>query len=257
MYITSLEALGISNTDHFLASAQKLAQELKQMSAYPLHQGKHTLTATAEQLMLYPEIFMWGGEEKLLRIIESYLKLPVAYDGFSYYYSVADLREAGPRKWHRDKEDWKMIKICVYINDVNEEGGPFEFVSPEFNTVFTKLLRPKYKVVYHQDLQALLPTNTGRWYKSCTGAMGTVIFADTAHYYHRGKPPTKCDRAAIFFSYYSLRPKNPFFCGRSPFSQKQLNHLAKLLPQHLRNSVTWREKLPSIGKWIPKNRLKV
>lgn len=207
--------------------------------------------------MRYPEIFLWGAEERLLNIVESYLKLPVAYDGLSYYFSPADGREAGPRKWHRDKEDWKMIKIGVYMHDVSENGGPFECVKPEINAFLNNVVIPKYKVMRHQDLQKLLPANATDWRTTCTGSAGTVIFVDTAQYYHRGKPPTKSDRSAIFFGYCSRRPKNPFFCGRSPLSQQQLHYLAEFLPSHLRDCVTWKENLHGIGKWIPKNRFKV
>ena len=40
--------------------------------------------------------------------------------GGKVYIVYADAKESGPRKWHIDKEDWQMIKIGVYINDVDE-----------------------------------------------------------------------------------------------------------------------------------------
>lgn len=109
------------------------------------------------------------------------------------------------RKWHRDKEDWQMIKIGVYINDVNEDGGPFECVTPSANELLDKTLRSKYirkyKTAYHHEIEEILPEHMRHnWHKSCIGKTGTVIFVDTAKYYHRGKPPTKFGRSAIFLA---------------------------------------------------------
>ncbi|WP_271251574.1 hypothetical protein [Pseudanabaena sp. Chao 1811] len=260
--VTHLNDLAIPLSDRFLLAAKKISQELRDNAKLPLYMGKHTLTASAEQIMRYPELFLWGADAKLLRIIENYLKLPVAYDGLSYYYSPADSREAGPRKWHRDKEDWQMIKIGIYINYVDEDGGPFECVTPAANEVINRALNSqsiqKYKTAYQHELEAILPEHMRHnWRKTCIGKAGTVIFVDTAKYYHRGKPPTKADRSAIFFGYCSRQPRHPFFCGRSPLSQTQLRYMASLLPAEVRDCVTWRDHLKGLGKWIPKNRLKV
>jgi hypothetical protein len=260
--IASLEELVIPDSDRFFKAAQNISQELKDKSKLPLHLAKHTLNVSAEQIMRYPELFLWGADIKLLRIIENYLKLPVAYDGLSYYYSLPDGKELGPRKWHRDKEDWQMIKIGVYINDVNEDGGPFECVTPTANKLLYESLSSKsirrYKTALHQEIEALLPQHLqDNWYKSCVGKAGTVIFVDTARYYHRGKPPTKFERSAIFFGYCSRQPRHPFFCGRSPLSRSQLQYMASLLPPETRDCLTWRDRLTGLAKWIPKNRLKV
>jgi len=260
--ITNLDHLSIPHSDRFLRAAQNISQELKHKSRLPLHLGKHTLNITDEQIMRYPELFLWGADIKLLQIIENYLKLPVAYDGLSYYYSIPDGRESGPRKWHRDKEDWRMIKIGVYINDVNEDGGPFECMTPNANEFINQTWRSKslrrYKTAFHHEIEAILPEHMqGNWYKSCIGESGTVIFVDTARYYHRGRPPIKFERSAIFFGYCSRQPRHPFFCGRSPLSDLQLRHMASLLPEEIRDCVTWRDRLTGLAKWIPKNRLKV
>lgn len=254
---TSLEALGLPQTDNFFAAAQQLSVELAQASKSPKYKGDHTLTATADQIMRYPDIFLWGAQERLLRIVESYLKVPVAYDGLSYYYSVANGLEAGPRKWHRDKEDWRMIKIGVYLNDVDLLSGPFECVSPDANVKICEFAKQKYQVFRDSELKNLLGEDAQNWHKTCVGTSGTVVFVDTASYYHRGKPPVSKDRSAIFFGYFSLRPKHPFFCGRSPLSQSQLIQLSQSLPTHIQESILWRRRLSGIGRWVPKNYLKV
>ncbi|QZZ22080.1 hypothetical protein J5X98_06680 [Leptothermofonsia sichuanensis E412] len=114
--ITSLDTLDIPNTQSLLKAAQQITSELAQQSRSPEHSHKHALMATAEQLLAHPEIFFWGLSERILKIVGRYLELPVAYDGLAFYYSVADGRDAGPRIWHRDKEDWKMVKVAIHAN---------------------------------------------------------------------------------------------------------------------------------------------
>jgi hypothetical protein len=257
VYVTSLEALNLPNTSTFLTAAQKLSDELAEMAQLPKYKGKHTLTATAQQIMHYPDIFSWGAQERLLRIVEQYLRVPIAYDGLSYYFSIANGSEAGPRKWHRDKEDWRMIKIGVYLNDVDILSGPFECVLPGANSKIFKQAKQNYQIFQDHELKSFLGEDSQTWSKSCIGSSGTVIFVDTASYYHRGRPPVTADRSAIFFGYFSIRPKHPFFCGRSPLSQNQLDQLSQSLPSHIQESILWRSRLPGIGRWIPKNHLKV
>ncbi|BBC24313.1 2OG-Fe(II) oxygenase [Pseudanabaena sp. ABRG5-3] len=255
--ITSLDALLIPDSHKLLEAAQPITNELAQQSRSPSHLGKHTLMANADQLLAHPEIIRWGLSERLLKIVECYLGLPVGYGALSFYYSVADGRDAGPRIWHRDKEDWKMVKVAVYLNDVDEFGGPFQCVKSDINKFLIETL-PQYKGLTNSELEQLLKTNNPDEYlTSCVGKTGTVIFTDTSKYYHRGKPPSKSDRSAVFFHYFSYRPKNPFYCDRSPLSSNQIVEFDKQLPIHLQGYLTWREQCPGLGRYIPKNQMKV
>ncbi len=254
--ITSLDALGLPDSQVLLDSANQITQELAQQSRSPGHTHKHTLMATASQLMARPEIFFWGLSERILKIVESYLGLPAAYDGLSFYYSVADGRDAGPRIWHRDKEDWRMTKVAVYLNDVDEFGGPFQTVKPAVNEWLIKTL-PQYKGLPHTELQSLIHQEFDDWLVSCIGKAGTVVFTDTSRFYHRGKPPIETDRSAIFFHYFSQYPKNPFYCERSILSRKQTAELTQRLPVSQQRPLRWREHYPGIGRYIPKNYMRV
>ncbi|WP_156815649.1 hypothetical protein [Pseudanabaena sp. PCC 6802] len=60
-----------------------------------------------------------------------------------------------------------------------------------------------------------------------------------------------------FFHYFSYRPKNPFYCDRSPLSSQQIADFNKQLPPHLQGYLTWREQYPGIGRYIPKNYMRV
>lgn len=254
--ITSLDVLAIPDTQQLLDAARPITKELARLSRAPSHTGKHTLMATATQVLEHPQILRWGLSARLLKIVECYLGLPVGYGGFSFYYSVADGRDAGPRLWHRDREDWRMIKVAVYLNDVDECGGPYQSIKSATNDWLVATL-PKYQGLSHTQMQELLTADPVDWLTSCVGKVGTVIFTDTARCYHRGKPPTQTDRSAIFFHYFSYRPKNPFFCDRMPLTNQQVAAFDKQLPPHLQGYLTWRERYLGVGRYIPKNFMRV
>lgn len=252
--ITSLEALGIPNTEEFFQSAKNLAQELREISLLPESQGQYEILTKPEQLIQHQEVFKWGYNERLLKIIENYLGLPVAYDGLLFVKSIADGREIGPRAWHRDRECRHMIKLCVYLNDVTEGGGPFQCLQPELNSLLCSTVKHRYKSVFNEELKTLHP-EAEKQITTCTGKAGTVFLVDTAQYYHRGQPPHQFNRNAIFFSYFSRRPWHPFFCQRSPFSKAQLNYLTANASHKQQESIHWKERLPWFVRLIPRSRI--
>ncbi len=252
--VTSLESLGIPNTAEFFASAKKLSQDLKEIYLLPRKKNHNEILATSEQLVRYEELFQWGLNERLLKIAERYLGLPVAYDGLLFSFSIANGKEVGARAWHRDREDRRMLKVCVYFNDVTDDGGPFEFLDSKTNSMLCNAVTDRYKSVFTEELKTISPDALDK-VMTCTGRAGTAIFVDTALYYHRGKPPTRWNRSAVFFSYYSRRPWHPFFCDRSSLSRQQRDFLTKGMSPYQRACVHWKDDLSWLVKLIPKSRV--
>lgn len=257
-YATSLQALALPGSDGLLEAADGLSASLAERSRKAGFDGRHTVTATAAELLARPEILLWGLSSRLLDIVENYLGLPVACDGLSYYYSRADGRQAGPRLWHRDREDRRMVKIAVYVSDVDEDGGPFELLRPGANAALTTGRAAGYQVLDDGALRSRLGSEAATdAVQTITGARGTVIFTDTARFYHRGRPPSRHDRSAIFYGYFARVPQHPFFGARSPLSRAQLARLAESLPPRQRAAMLWRDALPPLARWIPPNRVRV
>jgi hypothetical protein len=255
IYVTSLDALSLSETEHFLNSAIRLGHYLKDRALLPAFLTHHEIHATLDEFMDYPEIFAWGLNRQLLRIVDRYLGLPVGYDGVSCILSTANGREIGAREWHRDREDRRMLKICVYLNDVDADGGPFECLSPQLNDWLNQSAQYRHKSISDVEMQQLALSVLGNRNATCTGKAGTVIFVDTARFFHRGKPPTQRNRTAIFFHYFSRRPSHPFFCHRTPFSKGNIAPLVHNLSEEQRACVAWHENLPLIAKLIPRKRI--
>jgi hypothetical protein len=68
-FVTSLQALEIPSTSLLLPSTEKLLPELRAFSS----NGNNVISLPYFKLMKYPEIFLWGLEERLLNIIENYM----------------------------------------------------------------------------------------------------------------------------------------------------------------------------------------
>ncbi|WP_340626611.1 hypothetical protein [Aphanizomenon flos-aquae] len=67
---------------------------------------------------------------------------------------------------------------------------------------------------------------------------GTVIIADTASIFHRGKPPITSDRFTLFFDYTTIRYKQVLH-GTSTLPYKDLLVLSKYLSESQKKCIFW------------------
>ncbi|MTJ54400.1 2OG-Fe(II) oxygenase [Anabaena sp. UHCC 0253] len=231
--ITTLEKLKITSTPEMIESAQKL---IPQISQHIFFQPNQIVThASPQQIMAYPKIFLWGLEQRLLNIIEHFIGLPVAYQGAYFRRDIANGIEVGSRLWHIDQEDRKILKIIIYLHDVSEDHGPFQYIPKPFTSKIAQCL--KYTSGYIQDkiMQGVISSSI---YKSCTGIAGTVIIADTANIFHRGKPPIISDRFTIFFDYTTRRHKQVLY-GTPTLAYNDLRLLSKNLSEAQKKCIFW------------------
>ncbi|MGJ3253651.1 MAG: 2OG-Fe(II) oxygenase [Elainellaceae cyanobacterium] len=214
--VTSLDELALPTTSRLLSAASSLIEEVPPASSVRFEGDRsvssHCVHAGPNRIMAYPDIFRWGLQERLLNLAESYIGLPVAYRGVVLRRDAPNGRQVGTRLWHLDGEDRRMVKMIVYLNDVGEDGGPFEYIprqiSPSYRPFQT--IHCKIKDV---DMAKVVPSS--QW-KACPGKMGTVVMVDTASVFHHGKVPTS-ERLALIFTYFSRQPKRPTLC-KSSFS---------------------------------------
>lgn len=199
VFITSLEKLSIPSTSLLVEAVEKLMSELRAMPS----QENHVIVLPDAKIADYPEIITWGLEERLLDIIENYLGMPVRYYGPGIRREIANGETVDVRQWHRDTEDRRIIKIIIYFNDVNINGGPFEYIPKSLTTSSAEQLRYYSGFVADPKMNSIVPSS--EW-KPCTGAYGTVVFADTGNVFHRAKAPIGSDRFSITYGYTSIKP---------------------------------------------------
>jgi hypothetical protein len=167
--------------------------------------GSHNTIAAPDRLMTQtPELFCWGLQAKLLTFVECYLQQPVAYLGVTLHRSVANGRQIGTRIWHVDGEDYRMIKLLIYLNDVDRTGGPFEYIprdlSPSYQA-FRGIARTK---IDDEEMAKVVPSQ--QW-QTCIGEADTAIWVDPTAVFHHGRVPER-DRFTLTFSYTSQQPRD-------------------------------------------------
>jgi len=241
--ITSLQATGLEGVEALLADAYALVARHTPLT--------RSFQADGTDVVTHNKIIRWGLSDRLLDIAENYLGVPVGYDGINVFFTKADGMEAGARRWHRDAEDRRMLKIALYLNDVDEDGGPLQVLRRQLPDRY-RMVGGKFPVLSQEQLEkALGDFDPERDVVSCIGKLGTLVFADTATLYHRGKPATARDRCAIYFNYMSRTPLRPFRCERSTVSRAQIRRLAASMPQRQRGCLLWRDGLPLVARILP------
>ena len=254
IFVTSLSELGLDGGDYLLDNGMRLANRFAAQARARAAAGETFLYIPPDWLPAHPDFFTWGMQDRLLDIARGYIGLPPAYDGVCINYTVADGREVATRKWHRDWEDRRMLKVAVYLHAVDTGGGPFQMIR-RHDATQSDARGYRYDLASDAELTERLGGDYARDIVSCVGPAATVIFTDTARFFHRGKPATARDRAAIFYSYFADRPRHPFLCERTGMARTEIARIAATLPDRQRRAALWRERLPLALRLIPSAKL--
>lgn len=122
--------------------------------------------------------------------------------------------------WHRDSRYSHQFKAIIYLSDVTDESGPFEYFegshlkeslnkTADFLGVSKKAYRFEDEQVDHLEASGILSKRT-----TVKGGKGTVVLADTRGL-HRGKPLLEGERWAIT-RYYFERQIPKHFASKYP-----------------------------------------
>jgi hypothetical protein len=167
-----------------VAAADRLCAEL---AAEPVEGAHFRDVPDDERMLAEPEPFLFVLSEPLLDLAERYMGLPVRYFGVAVKREIANGVLEGTRHFHTDPEDENVLKIIVYLNDVDAETGPFQCLSATDSAVEGRA----------EDASSWI---------TCLGPRLTANVCDTARCLHRASPPVTKDRYSITFSYVSERP---------------------------------------------------
>ena len=233
--VTTLEALHLPAGDQLRSGLDKLADTL----AHRPRGDAGTFRPNRQELLEDIEVWQWGLQEPLLDMVENYIGIPVRYYGADVRCEVADGAVRDVRQWHRDIEDHRMLKILLWLNDVDATGGPFEYISRDRTEMITRSLRYVSGFVPDRAMEHVVAR---RGWKQAVGARWTAVVADTSSVFHRAMPPKSADRYSVTFTWTSRRPiktmpADPMSPDHATRIRRDLN-LRQLacLPRHLANS---------------------
>ncbi|WP_277969244.1 hypothetical protein [Sphingomonas echinoides] len=254
VFQTDLATLGLDGSAAMVADASALVARWADRLRAEARAGQEFLKVPPAEIAANPAIYQFGLHPVLLDLAEAYLGLPVAYDGVNLQYTVADGRAVSTRKWHRDREDRRMIKLAVYLSDVDADSGPFQLLPADGPVADADGRHDRFYLDDREDRE-IDGRILGVHPITCEGVAGTVVVADTARFFHRGKPATGGDRAALFYSYFARVPQRPYFCYRSGLSRHDIAALTTDLSQRQRDAAAWRQRLPLPWRLIPPSRV--
>lgn len=112
--------------------------------------------------------------------------------------------------WHRDSPFSQQFKGLIYLNDVSEENGPFQYIpgSHRRGTIvdYSRGLDCPLSQYRFSDIDIARLEHAGTLRKrlTLTGAAGTLLVANVKGL-HRGKPLERGERWAITRYYYKKR----------------------------------------------------
>lgn len=154
-----------------------------------------------------PALFRWGVSDRFLDMAENYIGLPVRYLGVEMKRERCSGSVDSVRKWHMDIEDRRIFKVIIYLSDVDDDSGPFEFISSSPSRRAAEHLA--YSSGFISDRSMADVVSRHEW-EVVTGNRFTAIFADTRRVFHRIRPPVTHDRYSMTFAYTSRNPWQTF-----------------------------------------------
>ncbi len=146
------------------------------------------------------------ASHRLLDLANTYLGMWSKLEYVDVWYSVpqpAEAQRISSQRWHRDYNDKHLLKVFLYLVDVDEEMGPFQYVpgsqpgGPYAHAWPWQPLGQNYPT--EEELEALIPASS---IKAFTAPKGTLIFCNTAGF-HRGGFSTTDPRVLATATYSS------------------------------------------------------
>jgi len=141
-----------------------------------------------------------------VNVANLYFRMKARLRYYNVWYTAATTSDARESQlWHFDREDRLILKVFVYLRDVDGGSGPFTYAPRTHKKGALRSLSPDYfdenGVRRTTDDQMAAALSRENW-RVCTGKKGTVIFADTRGF-HKGGEARTSDRLMFTCMYTS------------------------------------------------------
>lgn len=143
------------------------------------------------QLPVPPALAAFVLNDRILGVVNSYLGLCCRLKYLDIWYNLPVEEEEPPidsERWHRDNEDTKLIKLFLYLTDVDERMGPLTYLrgsqpGGRYGDVFPND-PPKGSFPPEGELEKIVPQEQVR---ACTGEAGTMLIYDACGFHFGGR----------------------------------------------------------------------
>jgi hypothetical protein len=176
-------------------------------------------------------------EPRVMRIVNRYMQMwtKLKYYDLAITHPVAkDSGAVYSQRWHRDPEEKRIVKMFIYMTDVDADSGPFVYVPGSvygltpYGSVFPQC-PPAGVYVDDETFDRQVPKSAQ---KAMLGKAGSVILSDATGL-HRGGLATEHER--IMYTAFFSAPSSTQEVWYSP---KDGSTLPKDLPEVVRYALT-------------------
>ncbi len=190
--LANLQQFGVSTVPAFLTDKQ-----IEEMLGYlakrePIDNGSladYNLT----DVVNCPRVMALANHPFLLALAGAYLGCAPTISTIGIRWSRPSGKAAPVQSFHRDPDDWKMVKFFTYLTDVQEGTGPHVYV------VGTQRARAPLFSQRYSDKDVV--AKYGEWaLVTMAGPRGTMFMADTSGI-HKGDPARTGPRLMLEIGY--------------------------------------------------------
>lgn len=162
------------------------------------HPDSHIAHHSAEDVLRAPYLLALANDPHILNIVSKFLGCKPTIGYLAVWWSYHTLKGAQQAEFfHRDVDDWRFVKLFVYLSDVGEDSGPHVYV--QYSSASEKLTEiRRFTDAEIQDAFGSVNLLTMK------AAAGQGFLEDTFGI-HKGQPVTQGTRL-IFQAVYSLSP---------------------------------------------------
>ena len=91
--------------------------------------GTHIAAYTDTDTVNCPHVLQLANNEHILRIVRTYFNCQPTISNLSIWWSLpTDEEPEEAENFHRDMDDWRQLKLFIYLTDVTDGFGPHVFV---------------------------------------------------------------------------------------------------------------------------------
>ncbi len=147
-------------------------------------------------LAIKDPIMKIANDPRLLEIAQAYLGVKPVLSNVLVWWSFPNNSNAvGPQNFHRDVDDFKFLKLFVYLTDVDEQSGPHIFVKGSHKDERNELR--ELRRYSDDEIANAYPESS---IETIVGPAGEAFFSDSFSF-HKGLPAVSRERLLLQFQW--------------------------------------------------------
>ena len=197
---------------------KNLSYLLEESSKNSLSKPWRTNILEEEDFLNFPEIIKFASSNQLLSIISTYLGTVPIIGDIRLWVSTKNDKVESSQKLHIDQEDYRQLKLFLYIEDVTSSQGPLTFFpASKRDSIFKIAQEPFNRVHDHEVGKNFLEEEIIEF----SGNAGDIAFLDTSRCFHFGSRVREGRRITLMIPY--LRFHSMREASREHLSKDLLN----------------------------------